>query len=123
MTEEEIDFLAREILSKAVKEIQTWQSDYFYSIDQVSEGDLIVTFAGTSPEGYGSVACELMPLATIKTLIKRCETSYDESISVFKRTVGDSVKATLPQLLGASRENTVYHQTQGSRKTNTQSIL
>jgi hypothetical protein len=48
-----------------------------------------------------------MPLDTVKTLIRRCDTSYDESISIFQKTVGDSVKVTLPQLLGENRENTV----------------
>jgi hypothetical protein len=53
MTDQEIDALARELLTRAVKEVRAWDSDYFYSVDEVTDGNWIVTFAATGPTRTG----------------------------------------------------------------------
>lgn len=48
-----------------------------------------------------------MPFETVQTLIKSCEAVYDESLLVFKKTIGDSINVTLSKLLDESRKTTV----------------
>lgn len=106
MTDAEIDALAREILTQAVKEISDWDSSYFDSInDELNNGDLIVTFAGTGPEEQGSFACEFMPLGTIKNLIKACEAIHDKSLLSLRETLGNHAAVT--QYFGPARQTSI----------------
>lgn len=96
LTDEEVDTLARDILTNIVAEINDWNGPPFESVDEMEDGELIPIYSATSTESYGSFRCEYMPLAAVKKIIRDCERIFDE----FTITISD------PQS-GESREKKI----------------
>lgn len=83
LTNEEVDTLARAILTKIVDTINDWDSPLFEQVDEKEDGEIVPVYGATSTEGYGSLRCEYMPLSAIRKLVVECERIYDEFTVTF----------------------------------------
>ena len=99
MTDAEIDSLAKEILIDAISKLKATDERAFLSVRKITSGELIPTYSGTSPEGYGSFICEYMPLDPIKKLLTDCEAIFDDVTSVEAEAIA---LTTAHQLLKAN---------------------
>jgi len=91
LTDEEVDSLARTILTNVVGKISDWNKPPFEDVEEMEDGELIPIYGGTSDEGYGSFRCEYMPLAAVKKIIVECERIFDEfTITVSEKHSGES---------------------------------
>jgi hypothetical protein len=82
LTDEEVDSLAPKILAFAIDEVSSWSQSYFHEIRATDDGELVPVYGAESPEGLGAFLCEFMPLATIKTIIRSCELSFDTFVII-----------------------------------------
>jgi len=77
LSDAEVDTLARTILVDAIAEVASWDSSYFHDLATYENGETVPVYAGTSSDGVGSFNCQYMALDSIKTIIRRCEKTYD----------------------------------------------
>jgi hypothetical protein len=77
LTDDEIDALAREILTSVVHEILQWEHPPFTKCEVIKNGDLALTYEGTSADGNGSFICNYMPLDAVRKIIR--EAAFSES--------------------------------------------
>ncbi|MEK6278909.1 MAG: hypothetical protein AABN95_00995 [Acidobacteriota bacterium] len=99
LTEEEIDSLARQILAFAIEEVSSWDDGYFHAIEETDDGEPVPVYSATSVEGLGSFVMEFMPLATIKTIIRSSERTFETFIVVLSNsTTGEKEPRRVAEL-------------------------
>jgi hypothetical protein len=76
LTDNEIDALASQILSKAIGIVSDWKPPRFVRVDQMDSGELIPVFAGSHP-GYGSYHCDYFVFDAVKQMIRDCEALFE----------------------------------------------
>lgn len=75
-SDSEVDTLATSILSRVVTELNTWvenEAKPIYAISTDRNGELVLTYAGHSVDGYGTFICDYKPIEAIRTIIRKCE--------------------------------------------------
>ena len=100
MTDDEIDTLAKDILTKTITQVYGWDEarEHFHDVEEMESGELIPIYAGTSTDGYGSFRCEYMPLAAIKKIIVDCARMFDDyTVVVNDKQSGQSLKKKISE--------------------------
>jgi hypothetical protein len=77
LSDSEVDTLATTLFAEVVAELTTWAAERgrkpFYEVSTNEAGDLVLTYAGRSTEGYGTFTCEYAPIEPIKAIIRHSE--------------------------------------------------
>lgn len=100
MTDDEIDTLAKDILTKIIGELdgRAGAPKYFQDVQERESGELVPVYAGTSTKGYGSFSCEYMLLAAVKTVIVDCARMFDDyTVIVTDTQTEQSVKRKISE--------------------------
>lgn len=98
MTDEEVDSLAREILTTVVTEINDWDNPPFDDVEETEGGELVLIYGATSTEGDGSFRCEYMPLAAVKKIIVACDRIFEDfTITLVDKQSGESMKTKISE--------------------------
>jgi len=110
LTEQEVDALARELLTDAIREVRSWDKKYFDAILQTDDGELIPVYSGTSPESLGSFVCEFMALAAIKRIIHSCELSFDTfEVTLSNKDTGEEAKRRVSEMVKKGRADSIKY--------------
>ena len=80
-TDAEINALARDILTRILKDFGAHQPSNLFQVFQAENGEQIALYADTSLEGDGSFACQYMAIDPSKKIVKYCERVYDNFIA------------------------------------------
>ena len=80
-TDAEIDALARDILTRVLKDFGDQLPPNVFQVIQAENGEQVAIYADTSLSGDGSFACQYMPIDPAKKILKHCERVYDNFIA------------------------------------------
>ena len=81
LSDSDIDDLAKSVLTRVVTELNTWvenETKPIYAMSTDRNGEVVLTYAGHSVDGYGTFVCDYKPIEAIRTIIRRCEGTVDK---------------------------------------------
>lgn len=80
-TDAEIDALARDILTRVLKDFGDQLPPNLFQVIQAENGEQVAIYADTSLGGDGSFAFQYMPIDPAKKILKHCERVYDDFLA------------------------------------------
>src|SRR5437588_13085705 len=96
LSDSELEGLAKSLLEDLVTEIGSWtegERKPFYAVSKDAAGNLVLTYAGRSTEGYGTFTCEYAPIEAIKAVIRHCERISEQLTVELTNTQTAEIKA------------------------------